>query len=299
MRACFICQGTAPRAATWPENEHRPSTQPVPGQGPGTQTAGESADGIQRHLKVGPHDYLRCPRCGLVYVDEIEPAGKLFHSYDGGFWKSLRRKIVAPWRGFSQVRHFKRSMQRANAILEFVRSQNPNQGSRKAWLDIGCNKGFLLAAAAESSWEVHGVEIVPELTAPFRRKYKMFADNILAMGFAEAQVWLKDGSFDVVTAIDMIEHFEEPLRDMGHIHRVLAPGGLLVVQTPDTDAIRAGELKEKWGALKPLEHLHLFNRANLERLAKKLGFVEARFFEAFDREDGNLVAVFKKSADGR
>jgi SAM-dependent methyltransferase len=261
MRACFIC---------------------------------ESEAGVQPHLRVGSHDYLRCPRCGLYFVDEIEPAEKLYRSYDGGFWKSLRRKIVSPWRGFSQVRHFRQSMKRAGDVFNFVRSQAPKQRPGKAWLDIGCNKGFLLATAANNGWQVYGVEIVPELTAPFRRKYKLFAVNIFSSGFAEAQAKLKDGLFNVVTAIDVIEHFQEPLRDIGHIYRVLAPGGLLVIQTPDTDAGRAVELREKWGALKPLEHLYLFNRVNLGLLAKKIGFKKTRFFEAFDREDGNLVAILKK-----
>jgi SAM-dependent methyltransferase len=100
--------------------------------------------------------------------------------------------------------------------------------------------------------------------------------------------------FNAITAIDVIEHFEDPMRETAQIYRILKPGGVLLLQTPDTENPKARELKEKWGALKPREHLHLFNRRNLRRFAEKLGFKQADYFEAFDTEDGNLVAVLRK-----
>jgi hypothetical protein len=74
----------------------------------------------------------------------------------------------------------------------------------------------------------------------------------------------------------------------------LKPGGLFIAQTPDGAAPQARELKERWGALKPLEHLHIFNATNLEIFAKRLGFVEIKFFAPFEEADGNLVAVMMK-----
>jgi SAM-dependent methyltransferase len=108
------------------------------------------------------------------------------------------------------------------------------------------------------------------------------------------QTQFADNTFDVISAIDVIEHFEEPRRDMSSIYRILKSGGLFVAQTPDGAAHQAKELKERWGALKPLEHLHIFNAANLEIFAKQLGFVEIKFFAPFEEADGNLAAVMRK-----
>jgi SAM-dependent methyltransferase len=246
------------------------------------------------YARVGSHDYLRCRDCGLVYVDSIEPADKLYGSYDGGFWKSLRRKLFMPLRSFTGARHFEQSMERANRIFNRVLTTGLKKTSDRTYLDIGCNKGFLLAAALSHGWNVHGVELVPELTLPFKRQYPRVADQIHASDFNGAQTGMKKEMFDAVTAIDVIEHFEEPLRDMANIFRILKPGGILLIQTPDTDNPRAGELKAHWGALKPKEHLHLFNRKNLGLLAKKLGFKRPEIFEAFDTEDGNFAAVLRK-----
>ncbi len=253
-----------------------------------------SAENVNHYAAVDSHDYVRCSRCGLIYVDNMQPTAKLYHAYDGGILKALRRKAVAPFRGFTQVRNFDKSMARANRIFDFVSSLYPNQHDQPAWLDIGCNKGFLLAAAIAHKWNVYGVEVVPELMVPFQRNFKQFASNIFSQRFIDVQTQFHDNTFDVISAIDVIEHFEEPRRDMGGIYRILKSGGLFVAQTPDGAAPQARDLKERWGALKPLEHLHIFNAANLEIFAKQLGFAEIRFFPPFEEADGNLVAVMKK-----
>jgi SAM-dependent methyltransferase len=261
MRACFICNTPA---------------------------------NVNHYAKVELQDYLHCSRCGLVFVDNIKPPAKLYHAYDGGRLKAWRRKLVAPFRGFTHVRNFDKSMARANKIFNFVAANYANQQVKPNWLDIGCNKGFLLAAAMAQDWQVYGVELVPELMIPFQRKFKQFANNIFSKRFIDVQAQFPDNTFDVISAIDVIEHFEEPRRDMHSIYRLLKSGGLFVAQTPDGAAPQARDLKERWGALKPLEHLHIFNSTNLERLAKQLGFAEIKFFPPFEEADGNLVAVMRK-----
>lgn len=249
---------------------------------------------VENYARVEAQEYVRCSRCGLIFVDTIKPPDKLYHAYDGGRLKAWRRKLVAPWRGFTHVRNFDQSMARAQRIFDFVTAQNQTLPPQPSWLDIGCNKGFLLATAAAQGWQVYGVELVPELMQPFQRQFKQFAHNIFSQRFIDVQTQFNNDTFDVISAIDVIEHFEEPRRDLSGIYRILQPGGLFVAQTPDGAAKQAEALKARWGALKPLEHLHLFNAANLEIFAKQLGFTEINFFPPFEEADGNLVAVMRK-----
>jgi SAM-dependent methyltransferase len=247
-------------------------------------------------LKEG-QEYVRCGQCGLIYINKLKPATELYKAYSGNRLKSLRRKLMAPFRGFHQTRNFDQSMKRAEAIFDaaqsFVTGNEPN--SRRTFLDIGCNKCFLLAVAIERGWDAYGNELVPELTAPFRHSYKDYADHVHNGRFEDTRRFYRDDMFNLVTAIDVIEHFEDVEKDMRGIYDVLKPGGAFVVQTPDVACPQARELGCDWGALKPLEHLHLFDITNLETLARRIGFNEVIAHPEFETADGNFVAILRKA----
>lgn len=252
---------------------------------------------MENYCTVDGYDYLRCNRCGLIYIDHLGQTEKLYTAYSGGLLKSLRRRLMAPFRQFSQARHFEESMARAHKIFTFAACHAaPAAEAQRKYLDIGCNKGFLLATAIEQGWDVYGEELVPELTAPFCNTYKQYRDHIHNGRFADVRPDFQDNMFDLITAIDVIEHFEDVISDMEGIFEILKPGGAFVIQTPDAACEQAGRLGGEWGALKPLEHLHLFSADNLKSFAEQIGFVEYQPFEAFEEADGNFVAVMKKPA---
>ena len=254
------------------------------------------------YCTVDEAEYVRCGQCGLMYVDKPEHHEDLYKAYTGGFWKELRRKIMAPVRRFPQVSHFEDSMERARQIFEFSSSfvgeksgeQLEGQTDTGVYLDIGCNKGFLLATAVDLGWNVYGEELVPELTAPFCKTYKQFRDQIYNGRFQDVRHHFSENTFDLITAIDVIEHFEDPVTDIASVLEILKPGGVFVIQTPDAGCDQAKDLVEKWGALKPLEHLHLFDEGNLGTFVSRAGFVDYQVREPFEDADGNFVAVMKK-----
>lgn len=244
------------------------------------------------YCTVQNHTYLRCDECGLIYVDTVEPWDKLYRSYDGGFFKSLRRKLVNPFRRFRHVQGLDHSMQRARRILAFVKSiVGPGTID---FLDVGCNRGFLLAASIELGWKPYGLEVVPELLGPFRKSFPQLAERTMAGKLADARQTISPETFDAITAIDVIEHLEDPVEEVGIIHSFLKPGGIFVAQTPDSSQPQARQAGSGWGALKPLEHLHIFNPHNIARLSRIVGFQEVRISPPFEQADGNLTAVFRK-----
>lgn len=252
---------------------------------------------VEEYCSVDGYDYLRCNQCGLVYIDRLEQTEKLYTAYSGGILKSLRRKLMAPFRKFSQVRHFDESMVRARKIFTFAASHAAAAEGQRKYLDIGCNKGFLLATGIEQGWDVYGEELVPELTVPFCNSYRQYCDHIHNGRFADVRPDFEDNMFDLITAVDVIEHFEDVLSDMEGIFEILKPGGAFVIQTPDVACEQAGRLKGEWGALKPLEHLHLFSAASLKTLVERIGFVDYQAFAAFEEADGNFVAVMRKGSN--
>jgi 2-polyprenyl-3-methyl-5-hydroxy-6-metoxy-1,4-benzoquinol methylase len=105
--------------------------------------------------------------------------------------------------------------------------------SRGTLLDVGCSTGYFLNAA-RLHFEASGVE--PSLWAA------TFARERLKLPVTDGtleNVRLPSGSQDVVTMIDVIEHLADPLATLKEIHRVLKPGGLLYLVTPDVASLTA------------------------------------------------------------
>lgn len=96
-------------------------------------------------------------------------------------------------------------------------------------LDIACGEGYGTAAlAASGAAQVIGVDVSPETCAHARSKYGVDA----RIGNAEA-IPLADASVDAVVSFETIEHLKQPDVFLAECHRVLVPGGTLIISTPN------------------------------------------------------------------
>lgn len=249
---------------------------------------------IAPYCTVDALAYVQCRQCGLVYVDRLATDEAMRGAYTGGVIRKLRRRLMAPFRKLHHHKHFEQSMERARRIYAFASSCVSGNGGNVRFLDIGCNRGYLLAAAIERGARVFGIELVREIMLPFLNTYPALRDRIYSEKLSQVAPRLQSGSFGLITAIDVVEHFENPAEDMRTIHRLLKDGGVAVLQTPDAGCEQAKVTGSAWGALKPLEHLHLFNRENFVMFARTIGFHTAETYEPFEHADGNFVAVLKK-----
>jgi len=249
----------------------------------------------QQYCHMDQQDYVRCNECGLIYVDQLLNAEKLYKAYSGDFLKPLRRKLFSPFRKFHQYRNFTSGMMRARRIINFAAKQVATSEINLEYIDIGCNRGFLLGAAYERGWNPYGVELVPELVAPFLNTFPQYKSQVFSERFEDTRKkYLHEEMFDVITGIDVVEHFEAVVDDIAGIYSVLKPDGVVIIQIPDADCQRAHESKCGWGALKPLEHLHLFTAGGFEKITKRVGFSRYQVFPEFEEADGNFVVVLRK-----
>lgn len=96
-------------------------------------------------------------------------------------------------------------------------------------LDAASGEGFGARILAEVAARVTGVERDEGVVAHARSRYPGIdfqAGDVTALPFP-------DGSFEAVVSFETIEHVDEPERAVAEFRRVLAPGGLLVVSTPN------------------------------------------------------------------
>jgi GT2 family glycosyltransferase/glycosyltransferase involved in cell wall biosynthesis/SAM-dependent methyltransferase len=98
-------------------------------------------------------------------------------------------------------------------------------------LDIASGEGYGAAMLAGIARSVVGVEIDAEAVAHAQASYAS-ANLCFLQGDALA-IPLPDAVFDVAVSFETLEHISDHRRFMAEIRRVLRPGGLFIVSTPD------------------------------------------------------------------
>lgn len=245
---------------------------------------------------VEGHPYCRCDECGLIYQSFLPTNREFLDAYTGGALKTLKRRLLTPFLKLDRTSGYATGIKRARKIFNFAESLLGGEfgtRSNRRMLDVGCNKGYVLAAADERGFDVWGIEYVPELTVPFRNTYSQYRSQVFSQKLSELRGKLEQSSFDLITAIDVIEHFEDPVVDLKFLRSLLRKTGRLTVQTPDAGCENAIRQGPQWGAMKPAEHLHLFNQDNFTRFALDCGFGRVTFHPVFEEADGNFVAVLE------
>ncbi len=130
-------------------------------------------------------------------------------------------------------------------------------------LDIGCATGDFLAVAREN-YQVEGLELSAWAAAIARRRGLTLHETDLA-GFHP------NAPFDLLTLWGVIEHFEDPAREVRTMSRLVRPGGLVCLWTGDREAWLARLLERRWWYIQG-QHLQVFSRASLEKVFRDAGF---------------------------
>ncbi|OQA31144.1 MAG: hypothetical protein BWY57_02489 [Betaproteobacteria bacterium ADurb.Bin341] len=90
-------------------------------------------------------------------------------------------------------------------------------------------------------------------------------------GELRAETYLQE-SFDAILMSHVIEHMQDPQAVIAETLRLLRPGGVLIILTPNTKSLGHRWFKHNWLHLDPPRHLHLFNCSNLSKCCLDAGF---------------------------
>lgn len=147
-------------------------------------------------------------------------------------------RLAADWwdpQGGSAVLH------KLNPVrLKYIRDQidqhwqcdecgrNPLTG--KTALDVGCGAGLLAEPLARLGAKVTGIDATPAVIAVAREHAAAMA---LDIDYRVGDVQELVGQFDLVTCMEVIEHVAEPAGFVKALAKRLAPGGLLIMSTPN------------------------------------------------------------------
>jgi len=151
-------------------------------------------------------------------------------------------------------------------------------GSRRRLVEVGCSSGAGLTAAGRLGWIVYGVEYSEAAAEEARRRPGVA--SVYTGTLEEAP--FEDGSMDAITFFDVIEHIDPPEPAMRAVHRLLRPGGLVLMVTPNAASLSARLMRSRWPHLF-VEHVILYSPAGLQALLERHGFRAERLGYAWKR----------------
>ena len=193
---------------------------------------------------------VKCNACGMVRSDPVADdvtLGELYResTFDYG----------------TEVANLRRTYGRYLGRLDAL------GGCKGSLLEIGCGNGFFLEEAQARGYaEVRGVEPSAEAVAKASPgvRDRIVCDMMRPGLFAEA-------SFDVVCLFQVFDHLPDPAGVLAEAHRVLKPGGLVLILNHNISALSARLLGER-SPIIDLEHTYLYSPTTLAGLAKAQDF---------------------------
>jgi len=199
-------------------------------------------------------DIYRCKECDFYFVDRISGTNKFNEYYST---QPLDKFYIKDEAGRRKA--FSR-------IISKIKSLKPDF---KKVLDIGCGPGFFLAEMDKEGADVSGLEVSGE-SVDFAKKV-LNLPNIFQGSDVDIDRLFRDSFFDVITALDVIEHVQDTKSVFRNAGKKLKKGGLLVITIPIIDSISAKISGRYWHALVP-SHINYFTFRSLEKMSGVLGY---------------------------
>ncbi len=219
---------------------------------------------------------VACEQCGLMRLSPRPTPHQLKQFYPKAYWHSGERDRA------SQLEETYRRMVLHDHVRFALRAlrESPEQGPV---LDVGCGGGLFLRMLAERGYPVVGLDFSLDAASLAWEHHRV---PVICGSLASAP--LADSSCAAVTMYHVLEHLYDPAAYLDAAHRLLKPGGRLIVQVPNAACWQFLLLGGAWNGLDIPRHLFDFRAADLEMLLGECGFsvVRRKYFSLRDNPSG-------------
>ncbi len=208
--------------------------------------------------------WVRCRRCGMVYVNPRLSDEARLMSYcgdDAQFYYTHCAPTDQSEDGWQEE------------LTRIHDYRNPGR-----LLDIACGSGHFLYCAQQAGWDVSGVEMNPVAVALARQSYGIHVET----GTFESTTF-SDGSFDVVSIFQALDQLADPLGALRRMRRLLVPGGLLVLTVPNIRSFIVWALGSRHRHFTPEKDVS-FTPRTLRQMVRQSGFDQIIQLRTFGEE---------------
>lgn len=211
----------------------------------------------------GTYQIQQCVDCGLVFVDPRPEPAEIGRFYPPTYdeyqddrvtrlrgWERLQGRPGGPKGWFERLRVLVGQNEGYHVI--------PVTDGPGTILDVGCANGTLLDKMKLLGWTTYGFELSPIAAEIARNK-----GHQVTLGSIDGGLPYPDETFDCVYCWHVLEHTFSPRNALGEIHRVLKPGGQLVMAVPNFHSFQARMFGRYWSKIEAPRHLFQFTRRTL------------------------------------
>ncbi len=216
------------------------------------------ADNTELVFEKDGFKHVKCKNCGLVYVnprlDDIISNQNI-----------IGNNFISEHDGINETAHIDYSGKR------MLRLQKEAEGylqykTEGHIIDIGCGAGGFLKAAKDTGWNYpEGIEVAEAIAEYARRFFPVHTKPV-------EDACLQENHFDVARLNNVIEHLSDPKRVVSEIFRILRPGGLFTLSTPNIDSVSVRMCGKEWQYFGGDDHIYLFSPETLSRMLAETGF---------------------------
>ena len=200
----------------------------------------------------------RCPSCGFAFV--ANPRRDYESLYDDDYYRGRGADPLVNY--IDEVEHRESTIRKYEwrGIYRLV-SDVIQTNSTTRWLDYGCGVGGLVEFVRKQGIEAFGFD-------------QGWSLNHLSQSgvphLSSKELESQHGTFDVVTAIEVIEHVADPVAELTGMRSLLRPGGLLFLTTGNAAPYR--DRLSAWRYVVPDVHVSFFEPTTLALALEKAGF---------------------------
>ena len=239
-------------------------------------------------------DIVQCSSCGMVFLGHelTYEAQQEDHDWLEEYYGEVaRRKKKQPLMVLLSrlTRPFKPETN------DRLLSQTLRWRTQGKLVDFGCGNGAFLERAAQK-FDAIGIEMSPRSAALARQR--MPPDRILEGPLTEiAAHKLPEKSFDIVTQFGYIEHEWNPRAALQTAFRILKPGGLTLLKTPNYNSWNRRAMGMNWVGYHAPAHCNYFTPATLSLILNNVGFrpLPQPFADRLPTSDSLWMAAIRPS----
>lgn len=221
-----------------------------------------TATDIEYFTSDATFEYRHCGDCDILYIapmlkdqlSELYPSN--YYSYAAGTQTLPQR--VKQWLDRRWISRLTRRI----------------PGDALSVLDVGGGSGFLLDLARTSDPRVRFTQVVD--LDPGAEKLARAAGHDYALTPFEG--FQTDRRFDLILMLNLIEHVAQPDAMLKKARDLLSPTGVLVIKTPNFDALDARLFRNRsWAGFHTPRHFVLFTKDSLLKIARASGLTVQEF----------------------